>query len=64
MTWSSPLNRRKITREADPPEDQHGRKGTSGQHGQNKVLISGPGLDMLQESGKDPCGVCLKSDAS
>ena len=25
-----------------------------------KVLISWPGLDVLQKSGKDPCGVCLK----
>ena len=24
-----------------------------------KVLISGPGLDVLQKSGKDPCAVCL-----
>ena len=28
--------------------------------GKTKVLISGPGLDMLQKSGKDPCGICLK----
>ena len=25
-----------------------------------KVLLSGPGLDVLQKSGKDPCGVGLK----
>ena len=28
--------------------------------GKTKVLISGPGIDVLQKSGKDPCGVCLK----
>ena len=43
-------------READCREDQHGRNGASGKHGQTKVLISGPGLDELQKSGKGPCG--------
>ena len=28
--------------------------------GKTKVLISGPGLDVLQKSGQDPCAVCLK----
>ena len=28
--------------------------------GKTKVLISGPGLDVLQKSDKDLCGVCLK----
>ena len=27
--------------------------------GKTKVLLSGPGLDVLQKSGEDPCGVCL-----
>ena len=27
--------------------------------GKTKVVISGPGIDMLQKSGKDPCAVCL-----
>ena len=43
-------------REAACREDQHGRNGASGKHGQTKVLISGPGLDELQKSGKGPCG--------
>ena len=28
--------------------------------GKTKVLISGPGLDVLPKSGKDPCSMCLK----
>ena len=28
--------------------------------GKNNVLVSGSGLDVLQKSGKDPCGMCLK----
>ena len=31
-----------------------GRNKMFSQHGQTKVLISGPGLDALQKSGKDP----------
>ena len=47
-------------RETHPLEDQHWRKGTSDQHEQNKVLISGPGLHVLQKPSKDPCAMCLK----
>ena len=59
MTWSSSLNHwRNWKRSWSPLEDQHRREGTLGQPGQN--LISGPGLDVLQKSGKEPCGLCLK----
>ena len=36
-------------------------KGLGVDMGKTRVLMSGPGLDVLQKSGKDPCGVCLKS---
>ena len=49
-----------IAREANPLEDSHGRKGTSVFHGQTNILISGPGLDVLQKSGRDPYAVCLR----
>ena len=35
-------------------------KGLQVNMGKTKVLISGPGLDVLQKSCKDPCAVCLK----
>ena len=35
-------------------------KGLRVNMGKTKVLISGPGLDALQKSGKDPCGMRLK----
>ena len=35
-------------------------KGLRVNMGKTKVLISGPRLDVLQKSGKDICGVCLK----
>ena len=47
-----------IAREAGPLEDQHG-KGLRVNMGKTKVLISLLGLDVLQKSGKDPCGMCL-----
>ena len=34
-------------------------KGLRVNMGKTTVLISGPGLDVLQKSGKYPCGVCL-----
>ena len=49
-----------ITTEADPLDDQMEGKGLRFNMDETKVLISGPGLDVLQKSGKDPCGVCLK----
>ena len=35
-------------------------KGLRVNMGKTKDLISGLGLDVLQKSGKDPCGVCVK----
>ena len=35
-------------------------KGLRVNMGKTKVLISGLGLYVLQKSGKDPCGMCLK----
>ena len=26
--------------------------------GKTKIMVSGPNLDLLKKSGKDPCGVC------
>ena len=34
-------------------------KGLRVNMGKTKVMVSGPGLDVLQKSGKDPCAVCL-----
>ena len=49
-----------ITTEADPLEYQHGRKGLRVNMGKTKVLISWQGLNALQKSDKDRCGMCLK----
>ena len=35
-------------------------KGLRVNMGKTKALISGPGLNVLQKSGKDPCSMCLK----
>ena len=38
-------------------------KGLRVNMGKTNVLVYGPGLDMLQKSGKDPHGVCLKGNS-
>ena len=34
------------------------RKGLWVNMGKTKIMVSGPNLDLLKKSGKDPCGVC------
>ena len=34
------------------------RKGLRVNMGKTKIMVSGPNLDLLKKSGKDPCGVC------
>ena len=34
------------------------RKGLLVNMGKTKIMVSGPNLDLLKKSGKDPCGVC------
>ena len=34
------------------------RKGLQVNMGKTKIMVSGPNLDLLKKSGKDPCGVC------
>ena len=49
-----------ITTETDPLVDHHGRKGTSGQHGQNQGPDTWAGAQCASEVWQDPCGMCLK----
>ena len=62
IIWSfSHWINRWTAREADPLDDQHGMTGTSGQMGKPMSWYLGRGSNVLQNSGKDPCGVCLKN---
>ena len=62
MSWSSSLNR--LLEEMQDKlilwKTSMEAKGLRFNMGKTKVLISGPPLDVLQKSGKDHCGVCLK----
>ena len=39
-------------------ESRDGEERPSSNMGKTKIMVSGPNLDLLKKSGKDPCGVC------
>ena len=61
ITWSSSLTRwRNYKRRWSSGRPTRKERDFRSTWEKANVLISGPGLDVLQKSGKDPCGVCLK----